>query len=148
MKERSRERTKVNNTCAPEPKHGTIQSFFNGTAKIKRKTVPCPICQKEVELQKINDHMDSQECVQEKSNSNRDEKSSVIDLTVCDSNENNVAQKRKSTEDHDFHKRFKTGDNNDANDDFLEDDEDDKVLAALKTPEKKNRHEEGKEERT
>ena len=139
MKERSRERTKVNNTCAPEPKHGTIQSFFNGTAKVKRKTVPCPICRKEVELQKINDHMDSKECFPEKSNSNCDEKSSVIDLTVCDSNENNVAQKRKSTENHDFHKRFKTGDNKDFTDDFLEDDEDDKLLAALKTPEKKSR---------
>ena len=107
MKERSRERTKVSNTCAPpEPKNGTIQSFFNGTARVKKKSVPCPICQKEVELSKINAHMDSQECSNE-SISPCDEESSVIDLTICDSKENNIAQKRKSTENHDLNKRFK-----------------------------------------
>ena len=138
MKQRSRERTKVDNTCAAEPKTaGTIQSFFNGTAKVKKKTVPCPICQNEVELLKINTHMDSQECGQQEKKQ-CDEKSPLIDLTICDNNENNVAQKRKSTENHGLHKRLKT-EENEACDDFLEDDKDDKALAALKTPEKKNK---------
>merc|ERR1739838_569591 len=121
MKQRSRERTKVDNTCASEPKTaGTIQSFFNGTAKVKKETVPCPICQNEVELLKINAHMDSQECSQQKKN-RCDEKSPVIDLTICDNNENKVAQKRKSTENHDSQKRFKTKET-EARDDFMEDD--------------------------
>ena len=48
-----------NSTCSGK---GSIQSFFNGTAKVKKRTVVCPVCTIEVELIKINEHMDSREC--------------------------------------------------------------------------------------
>ena len=49
------------NTCEGK---GTIQRFFNGTARalVKKKTVVCPICAIDVELVKINEHMDSPQC--------------------------------------------------------------------------------------
>ena len=53
--------SKSRNICSSAVK-GSIQSFFNGTAKVKKKTVVCPVCGVNVELIKINEHMDSPEC--------------------------------------------------------------------------------------
>ena len=61
-------------TCSGK---GSIQSFFNGTAKVKKRTVVCPVCTVDVELIKINEHMDSREC-QEKSSKLVEEKTEVI----------------------------------------------------------------------
>ena len=56
-KQRTKGRSR--NTCEEK---GSIQSFFNGTAKVKKKTVVCPVCTMEVELIRINEHMDSSDC--------------------------------------------------------------------------------------
>ena len=65
-----------NSTCSGK---GSIQSFFNGTAKVKKKTVVCPICTVDVELIKINEHMDSPECLEKSSElMKEDNKSEVI----------------------------------------------------------------------
>ena len=136
-------RTKASNNCASEPKNGTIQSFFNRTAKIKKRTVPCPICRKEVELNNINTHLDSRDCCKE----DGIDDSSVIEPPICDSFEN-FQVKRKSTENQDSQKKFKTGDDKELRDDFFEDDVDDKFLAALKTPEKSSRKNESTPSKT
>ena len=114
MKEKNKT---VNNTCAS----GSIQSFFNGTAKVKRKTVPCPVCNKSVELNKINQHMDSSDCVLET------DEVQVVEESVV---------KRKSSEEDlipdNSLKKHKT----DEHTEFLEDDIDDEMLSALCSPTK------------
>ena len=64
-----------NSTCSGK---GSIQSFFNGTAKVKKRTVVCPICTVDVELIKINEHMDSRECQEKSSELVEEKKTEVI----------------------------------------------------------------------
>ena len=58
MKQQS---TKGRNTC-DKAKKGSIQNFFNKSVQAVKKTVACPICQKQVELHAINSHIDGGEC--------------------------------------------------------------------------------------
>jgi len=79
--------------------NATIQSFFNGTAKVKNKKqqVPCPMCERIVDLDKINNHMDSQECI--KNENVKVVTNDVRDSLCSDENKVYASEKRKSCEE-------------------------------------------------
>jgi len=141
MKQSLKEKTKAQNTCSSSnSQKGSIQSFFNGTAKIKKKTVPCPICQCQVELQKINDHIDNNECndkaideevivVQDK----KDSKDEEVAFNQCSS-----IKRKHSDIDETKKKRKVEADSDEDEDDFYKDNEDDDLLAAICTTPKKS----------
>jgi len=89
--------------------NATIQSFFNGTAKVKKKIerVSCPMCKRMVDLNKINDHMDSEECSEqddietvtlEDNDEKHDDKAQVLTSLkrkLCDNEDSNIDDNKK-----------------------------------------------------
>merc|ERR1719348_1687849 len=85
--------TKDRNTC-DKVKKGSIQNFFNKSVRAVKKTVACPICQKQVELHAINTHIDSSKCKVGVGEGNGSQ--DVIDLADSDNEENDTTPPNSS----------------------------------------------------
>ena len=110
MKQQLKDRTKGKTTCSSsQSQNGSIKSFFNGTAKVRKKSVNCPICHTEVELSRINDHIDSNDCGGDSNTSftpSNDQEQDDVEVVAEHSNINQL--KRKSLCDDDGNnKKFK-----------------------------------------
>ena len=140
MKQQLKDRTKGKTTCSSsQSQNGSIKSFFNGTAKVKKKSVNCPICRIEVELSRINDHIDSNDCgggSNTPATPTHDQEQDDVEVVAEHSNINQL--KRKSSCDDVNNKKVKIDSDSLHDDDFMKDNEDDHLLSALCTPKKTN----------
>merc|ERR1712098_650316 len=128
---------------------------FNKSVQAVKKTVACPICQKQVELHAINSHIDGGECesgggIQDTSASggsqdvidiadDSDKEKTVVDNDSAQTFSIIATRKRKSEEFVTKNSKFKVDKNEEEDkDSFLSDDVDDELLAALCSPKKSN----------